>query len=238
MPRKEGQARILAKNDLKTIFLALKDTKHEMRNKAILMMAFKVGLRAKEIASITLDDVLTASGKLTYSSLKDSAKLMSSSNKTKCKSDKTKWESDKTKWESDHLRKTFTLRSAVTKGSKVDSAYLASKKVREALLNYFPERVKMFQRGEVDNLFLTKNGKGFSPTTMSQLFMAMSKLSGIEFSSHSGRRHLTTELVRKGLHIFDIQAILRHKDISTTQLYYSKDERRLNDLMEDAQNGE
>ena len=231
MSRMEGQARILAKNDLKTIFLALKDTKHEMRNKAILMMAFKVGLRAKEIASITLDDVLTASGKLTYSSLKDSAKLMSSSNKTKCKSDKTKWESD-------HLRKTFTLRSAVTKGSKVDSAYLASKKVREALLNYFPERVKMFQRGEVDNLFLTKNGKGFSPTTMSQLFMAMSKLSGIEFSSHSGRRHLTTELVRKGLHIFDIQAILRHKDISTTMLYYSKDERRLNDLMEDAQNGE
>ena len=231
MPRMEGQARILAKNELKEVFCVLKDTKHEMRNKAILMMSFKVGLRAKEIASITLDDVLTSSGKLTYSSLKDSAKLMSSSNKTKCKSDKTKWESD-------HLRKTFTLRSAVTKGSKVDSAYLASKKVREALLNYFPERVKMFQRGEVDNLFLTKNGKGFSPTTMSQLFMAMSKLSGIEFSSHSGRRHLTTELVRKGLHIFDIQAILRHKDISTTMLYYSKDERRLNDLMEDAQNGE
>ena len=231
MSRMEGQARILAKNELKEVFCVLKDTKHAMRNKAILMMSFKVGLRAKEIASITLDDVLTASGKLTYSSLKDSAKLISSSNKTKCKSDKTKWESD-------HLRKTFTLRSAVTKGSKVDTAYLASKIVREALLNYFPERVKMFQRGEVDNLFLTKNGKGFSPTTMSQLFMAMSKLSGIEFSSHSGRRHLTTELVRKGLHIFDIQAILRHKDISTTMLYYSKDERRLNDLMEDAQNGE
>jgi len=231
MSRKEGQARILTKKELKDVISSINGQKYEKRNIAILMMAFKVGLRAKEIASITLDDVLTASGKLTYSSLKDSAKLMSSSNKTK-------WESDKTKWESDHLRKTFTLRSAVTKGSKVDSAYLASKKVREALLNYFPERVKMFQRGEVDNLFLTKNGKGFSPTTMSQLFMAMSKLSGIEFSSHSGRRHLTTELVRKGLHIFDIQAILRHKDISTTMLYYSKDERRLNDLMEDAQNGE
>ena len=227
MSRKEGQARILTKKELKDVISSINGQKYEKRNIAILMMSFKVGLRAKEIASITLSDVLTASGKLTY----DSAKLMSSSNKTKCKSDKTKWESD-------HLRKTFTLRSAVTKGSKVDSAYLASKKVREALLNYFPERVKMFQRGEVDNLFLTKNGKGFSPTTMSQLFMAMSKLSGIEFSSHSGRRHLTTELVRKGLHIFDIQAILRHKDISTTMLYYSKDERRLNDLMEDAQNGE
>ena len=231
MSRTEGQARILAKNDLKTIFLALKDTKHEMRNKAILMMAFKVGLRAKEIASITLDDVLTASGKLTYSSLKDSAKLMSSSNKTKCKSDKTKCKSN-------DLRKSFTLRSAVTKGKKVDSAYLASKKVREALLEYLPIRAKAFQSGEVDNLFLTKNGKAFSPTTMVHLFMKMSKESGIEFSSHSGRRTLCTNLVHKGLHIFDIQSILRHRSVQTTVLYYQQDERRLGDLMADAQNGE
>ena len=230
MSRMEGQARILAKNELKEVFLALNSTKHEMRNKAILMMSFKVGLRAKEIASITLDDVLTASGKLTYSSLKDSAKLMSSSNKTKCKSDKTKCKSN-------DLRKSFTLRSAVTKGKKVDSAYLASRQVREALLEYLPIRAKAFQSGEVDNLFITKNGKGFSPTTMSQLFMAMSKESGIEFSSHSGRRSLCTNLVHKGLHIFDIQAIMRHSDISTTMLYYQKDERRLGNLMEDAQNG-
>ena len=229
MPRREGQARILAKNDLNQVFLSLNSTKHELRNKAILMMAFKVGLRAKEIASITIDDVLTASGKLTYSSLKDSAKLMSSSNKTKCKSDKTKCKSN-------HLRKSFTLRSAVTKGKKVDSAYLASKKVRDALLEYLPIRAKVFERGEVGNLFLTKNGLAFSPTTMSQLFMAISKESGIEFSSHSGRRTLCTNLVHKGLHIFDIQAIMRHSDISTTMLYYQKDERRLGELMYITQN--
>ena len=230
MPRMEGQARILAKNELKEVFCVLKDTKHEMRNKAILMMSFKVGLRAKEIASITLDDVLTSSGKLTYSSLKNSAKLMSS-NKTKCKSDKTKCKSN-------DLRKSFTLRSAVTKGKKVDSAYLASKKVREALLEYLPIRAKAFQSGEVDNLFLTKNGKAFSPTTMVHLFMKMSKESGIEFSSHSGRRTLCTNLVHKGLHIFDIQSILRHRSVQTTVLYYQQDERRLGDLMADAQNGE
>ena len=229
MSRMEGQARILAKNELKEVFLALNSTKHELRNKAILMMSFKVGLRAKEIASITLSDVLTSSGKLTYSSLKNSAKLMSS-NKTKCKSDKTKCKSN-------DLRKSFTLRSAVTKGKKVDSAYLASKKVREALLEYLPIRAKAFQSGEVDNLFLTKNGKAFSPTTMVHLFMKMSKESGIEFSSHSGRRTLCTNLVHKGLHIFDIQAIMRHSDISTTMLYYQKDERRLGELMVDAQNG-
>ena len=228
MPRMEGQARILAKNELKEVILSLKGTKHEYRNKAILMMAFKVGLRAKEIASITLSDVLTTSGKLTYSS----AKLMSANSiKNSAKV------SNKTKWQSNDLRESFTLRSAVTKGSKVDSAYLASNILRETILEYLPIRVEMFQRGEIDNLFLTKNGLAFSPTTMSQLFMAISKESGIEFSSHSGRRTLCTNLVHKGLHIFDIQAIMRHSDISTTMLYYQKDERRLGDLMEEAQNG-
>lgn len=229
MPRMEGQARILAKNELKEVILSLKGSKHELRNKAILMMAFKVGLRAKEIASITLSDVLTASG----SSAFDSAKLMSFGS-AKLMSIKV---SNKTKWESNNLRESFTLRSAVTKGSKVDSAYLASNILRETILEYLPIRVEMFQRGEVDNLFLTKNGLAFSPTTMSQLFIAISKESGIEFSSHSGRRTLCTNLVHKGLHIFDIQAIMRHSDISTTMLYYQKDERRLGDLMVDAQNG-
>ena len=229
MPRMEGQARILAKNELKEVILSLKGSKHELRNKAILMMAFKVGLRAKEIASITLSDVLTASG----SSAFDSAKLMSFGS-AKLMSIKV---SNKTKWQSNDLRESFTLRSAVTKGSKVDSAYLASNILRETILEYLPIRVEMFQRGEVDNLFLTKNGLAFSPTTMSQLFIAISKESGIEFSSHSGRRTLCTNLVHKGLHIFDIQAIMRHSDISTTMLYYQKDERRLGDLMVDAQNG-
>jgi len=227
MSRKEGQARILTKKELKDVVSSINGQKYEKRNIAILMMSFKVGLRAKEIASITLSDVLTASGKLTY----DSAKLMSNSAKSKCKSDETKWESN-------DLRKTFTLRSAVTKGSKVDTAYLASKIVRESILEYLSERLMMFQRGEIDNLFLTKRGKPFTPQSMSQLFMAMSKSSGVEFSSHSGRRTLVGNLVRKGLHIFDIQSILRHRSVQTTVLYYQQDERRLGDLMADAQNGE
>ena len=227
--RLEGQARILDKTELKEVFLAQKGKRHEHRNKAILMMAFKVGLRAKEIASITLNDVLTAKGSSAFDSAKlmsfDSAKLMSIKVSTK------------SKFENDHLRKTFTLRSAVSKGKKVSTAYLVGKEVRKALLEYLPHRIKAFQRGKVDNLFLTKNGTAFSNVTMAHLFMKMSRDSGVEFSSHSGRRTLCTSLVHKGLHIFDIQAIMRHSDISTTMLYYQKDERRLGDLMEEAQNG-
>ena len=226
MPRKEGQAKILTKNALKDVISAVNSKNYAKRNIAILMMSFKVGLRAKEIASITLDDVLTRSGKSKY----NSAKLKYESNKTKCKSDETKWESN-------DLRESFILRSAVTKGSKVDTAYLASKIVRESILEYLSERLMMFQRGEIDNLFLTKRGKPFTPQSMSQLFMAMSKSSGVEFSSHSGRRTLVGNLVRKGLHIFDIQSILRHRSVQTTVLYYQQDERRLGDLMADAQNG-
>ena len=227
MSRKEGQARILTKKELKVVISSINGQKYEKRNIAILMMSFKVGLRAKEIASITLDDVLTRSGKSKY----NSAKLKYESNKTKCETE------CETEWENDDLKDSFTLRSAVTKGSKVDSAYLASKIVRESILEYLSERVMMFQRGEVDNLFITKRGLSFSALTMSQLFFDISKASGIEFSSHSGRRTLCTNLVRKGLNIFDVQAIMRHANIATTQLYYQKDERRLGDLMADAQNG-
>ena len=221
MSRKEGQARILTKTELKDVISSLKPKKYQKRNKAILMMAFKVGLRSKEISSITLDDVLTRKGKSKYNSAKVECE-------TECE----------TEWENDDLKDSFTLRSAVTKGSKVDSAYLASKIVRESILEYLSKRVMMFQRGEIDNLFLTKRGKPFTPQSMSQLFMAMSKLSGVEFSSHSGRRTLVGNLVRKGLHIFDIQSILRHRSVQTTVLYYQQDERRLGDLMADAQNGE
>ena len=220
MSRKEGQARILTKTELKDVISSLKPKKYQKRNKAILMMAFKVGLRSKEISSITLDDVLTRKGKSKYNSAKVECE-------TECE----------TEWENDDLKDSFTLRSATTKGSKVDSAYLASKIVRESILEYLSERVMMFQRGEVDNLFITKRGLSFSALTMSQLFFDISKASGIEFSSHSGRRTLCTNLVRKGLNIFDVQAIMRHANIATTQLYYQKDERRLGDLMADAQNG-
>ncbi len=220
MSRKEGQARILTKTELKDVISSLKPKKYQKRNKAILMMAFKVGLRSKELSSITLDDVLTRKGKSKYNSAKVECE-------TECE----------TEWENDDLKDSFTLRSAVTKGSKVDSAYLASKIVRESILEYLSKRVMMFQRGEIDNLFLTKRGKPFTPQSMSQLFMAMSKLSGVEFSSHSGRRTLVGNLVRKGLHIFDIQSILRHRSVQTTVLYYQQDERRLGDLMADAQNG-
>ena len=220
MSRKEGQARILTKTELKDVISSLKPKKYQKRNKAILMMAFKVGLRSKEISSITLDDVLTRKGKSKYNSAKVECE-------TECE----------TEWENDDLKDSFTLRSATTKGSKVDSAYLASKIVRESILEYLSERVMMFQRGEIDNLFLTKRGKPFTPQSMSQLFMAMSRSSGVEFSSHSGRRTLVGNLVRKGLHIFDIQSILRHRSVQTTVLYYQQDERRLGDLMADAQNG-
>ena len=166
-------------------------------------------MRAKEIASITLDDVLSNSGKSTYIS-------------------------SKTKYKNDDVRKTITLRSAVSKGGKIDKAFIRCDALREALLDYLPVRQQAFQKGDVDTFFITQKGTAFSPTTMAHKFMEMSRKSGIEFSSHSGRRTLCTNLVLKGINVFDIQGIMRHADISTTMLYFQKDERRLGQLMENA----
>ena len=214
MGRNEGQAQILAKNDLKRVISSFFGHKYEKRNIAILLLSFKVGLRAKEIAAITLDDVLSRSGKSKYDSANSTVDIQ---------------------FNSDDIRKTITMRSKVSKGQKIDKAYIRCDAMIDALVEYIPNRREAFQRGDIDNLFLTQKGSAFSPTVMSQLFMSMSKHSEIEFSSHSGRRTLCTNLVHKGVHIFDIQAIMRHSDISTTMLYYQKDEKRLGDLMEENQ---
>ena len=208
MGRKEGQAAILSDKELRTVINSFKGTTHAERNTAMLLLSFKAGLRAKEIAAITLDDVLTMSGKTTYISAK-----------VKCKSD--------------DIRETITLRSAVSKGNKIDKAYIRCDELREALLNYLPVRKVAFEKGKVDSFFITQKGTTFSPTTMAHKFMAMSKDSSVEFSSHSGRRTLCTNLVQKGINVFDVQGIMRHADISTTMLYYQKDERRLGQLMEE-----
>ena len=214
MGRSEGQAQILSQNELKSVILSFLGDKYELRNKAILLLSFKVGLRAKEISAITLEDVLTRSAISKYNSAKLTADLQFNSN---------------------DIRETITMRSKVSKGQKIDKAYIRCDAMIDALVDYLPIRRESFQRGDIDNLFLTQKGSCFSPTVMSQLFMSMSKKSGIEFSSHSGRRTLCTNLVHKGVHIFDIQAIMRHSDISTTMLYYQKDERRLGNLMEENQ---
>ncbi|HBD7168431.1 TPA: hypothetical protein PNO09_002221 [Legionella pneumophila] len=54
---REGKAKVLTENEFKLLLLVAKEAKFATRNLAIVYCSFGLGLRAKEIASLTIADV-------------------------------------------------------------------------------------------------------------------------------------------------------------------------------------
>ena len=59
-----GKARVPSENELKRLFASAKDGSHGLRNGALLTVSYRLGLRAKEIAALCLDDVVDTEGNL------------------------------------------------------------------------------------------------------------------------------------------------------------------------------
>ena len=55
-----SQAQILNQKDYKRLLAATKMTRHADRNRLAVVLSFGAGLRAKEIASVTVDNVIDA----------------------------------------------------------------------------------------------------------------------------------------------------------------------------------
>ena len=218
---KQGQAPILTEQEQKQVLKGLDKSAYKARDKAIFLLSFKSGLRAKEIAEVCLGDFVNQVKPISAKPISSSAKTIQSDFYVDA-----------------DLKKTVTLRRNVTKGSKVEKCHIVSKDLRSAILDYLNSRTRnvsvgMFGVSEEDKpLFSTHKGNGFNANGMSKHFEAMSKKVGVKFTSHSGRRSICTRLVHEGTNMFDVQALMRHKDISTTMLYYQKDEVRLGSIME------
>lgn len=129
------------------------------------------------------------------------------------------------------VRDTVYLTAAQTKGG--DSAtVLVSKRLAKALSAYAKQYPRHISRHDAP-LFFSAKGGGFSAQTIVNLFARLYKLAGVKgASSHSGRRQFLTELADKGVNVRVIQALARHKDISTTQLYIDYNECKLRNAIE------
>jgi integrase/recombinase XerD len=59
-----GKARVPTEGELKRLFAVTRAGKHARRNAAILAVSYRLGLRAKEIASLCVNNVLDGDGRL------------------------------------------------------------------------------------------------------------------------------------------------------------------------------
>jgi integrase/recombinase XerD len=204
MPSNQGQAPILTKIEQKAVLNSFMGTPQEIRNRAIFLLSFRAGLRAKEIATIKLSDFISPL----------SAKPISG----------------KTKYKNSAIKKTITLTKDVAKGGKISKAHIVDAELRKALLDYINTWHSLYNR-RVETLFITKLGTSFSPNSLARLFLDLSKRSGYHFTSHSGRRSLCSILINNDVNVFKVKSIMRHTNIATTELYYENDEVMLGDIM-------
>lgn len=133
--------------------------------------------------------------------------------------------------ENRQVRDTVYLQAAQTKGDEANTV-LVSKRLAKALDAFAAAYPNHIARSNAPLFFSAKRG-GFSPQTIVNLFAKFYALAGIRgASSHSGRRQFLTELADKGVNVRVIQALARHKDISTTQRYLDYNENKLRNAIE------
>lgn len=166
-----------------------------VRNRAMLMLSFKAGLRAQEIAGLSWGDVCDAEGaigkpKTTYV---DDLEMVS--------------------------RNLFVPGSIAKYGK--ERFIPINKPLMEALTALYMLRLPRPQKSPV---IVGHDGDRMTPDAVRKWFHRLYERNGLEgCSSHSGRRTLITKLARaanaRQCSLRDVQAIAGHSSISTTEKY-------------------
>lgn len=126
---------------------------------------------------------------------------------------------------------TIYLTAAQTKGAE-SSTVLVNKRLRTQLQRYATTSPLAVRKAGSPLIGSAKGGH-FSPQTIVNLFQRLYRLTGIAgASSHSGRRQFVTELADKGVNARVVQALARHKHLSTTQRYIDLNESKLRKAVE------
>ena len=129
------------------------------------------------------------------------------------------------------VKDTIYLSAAQTKGQSDTTVYVNSKLKRQLIkfARMHPRRIFHTKSA----LIFSAKGGGFSAQTIVNLFKRLYKLAGIDgASSHSGRRQFVTKLADQGINARLVQALARHKHLSTTQRYIEVNELQMRNAIE------
>jgi len=103
------------------------------------------------------------------------------------------------------------------KGSKIRIIPVPDILWRE-LSEYYTNLESLGTNGKA-HLFITRNGKPMNKTAFYSIWRTRMKRLGFSYSPHALRHGCATRWLRKGANIREVQELLGHSSISTTQLY-------------------
>ncbi len=130
-----------------------------------------------------------------------------------------------------NVKDTIYLSAAQTKGQSDTTVYVNSKLKRQ-LIKFAQMHPRRLSDAKSALIFSAKGG-GFSAQIIVHLFKRLYKLAGIDgASSHSGRRQFVTKLADHGINAWLVQALARHKHLSTTQRYIEVNELQMRNALE------
>jgi len=121
------------------------------------------------------------------------------------------------------------------KGNRERLAFIPSPGVRETLADYLDsERPALAGPREIAWLFLTRSGNQLSRVTLWKLVKKYAARAGIsgDVSPHTLRHCFATHMLAGGAGIRELQELLGHASVATTQLYTQVEHSRLKGLHE------
>jgi integrase/recombinase XerD len=111
-----------------------------------------------------------------------------------------------------------------TKGDKPREIFIADERIKKAVLEYVDYRKVLAAKkrdvfGLYQPLILSQRNSHFSSASIRVLFKTIYKNSGINATSHSGRRQFATNLIEKGIDIKTLSTLMGHESIAETAKY-------------------
>ena len=253
---KSGQARVPTSEQQWHLFEMIRKHRHPEKNAAIMLISFKLALRAQEIALLQIKEVAQLNQTGTGFKLLEIMSLPAAYTKGADAMGRSKshYQRKTISFDIDTFNKTVRhIETLVKVGAKInpEDFYPPVKKhkgksrdlpmvdndLRNALSDYMDLRMnKDAPLKPTDPLFISQKGSPYSPNTLQEhMALMLRDWAGIEkASSHSGRRSVITNVIHKQKKSVKVaQKIAGHVNPSTTLIYEDPPEELVGEALKD-----
>ena len=253
---KSGQARVPTAEQQWHLFEVIRKHRHPEKNTAIMLISFKLALRAQEIALLQIKEVAQLNQTGTDFKLLEIMSLPAAYTKGADAMGRSKshYQRKTISFHIDSFNKTVRqIETLVKAGAKInpEDFYPPVKKhkgksrdlpmidndLRNVLTDYLALRMdKDAPLKPTDPLFITQKGGPYSPNTLQEhMALMLRDWAGIEkASSHSGRRSVITNVIHKQKKSVKVaQKIAGHVNPSTTLIYEDPPEELVGEALKD-----